>query len=239
VEADETAGAGSGSGPEDRSAPAVPAAQTGTRHPSGHLAEHPLPTGIVGALGLGGYQLLADVGGVGAGRLGPHAFLLLAPDPDPRLPDLGTQISLHHAHMREESEAAAFRQLAAHLGYLRLSGYRLVPERAGLRSKVAVVDPGTGAILVTIPERHPGRLFGGGASAQRLLATLRGLPPPGLPPDPGDPELVRDVLVALALADQELTGAQAAETADRALELMREGRAQDPVSALAAAKSGV
>ena len=38
----------------------------------GHLAEHPLPPGIVGALGLGGYQLLVDVGGVGAGRLGSH-----------------------------------------------------------------------------------------------------------------------------------------------------------------------
>jgi len=29
--------------------------------PPGYLAEHPLPTGIVGALGLGGYQLLADL----------------------------------------------------------------------------------------------------------------------------------------------------------------------------------
>ena len=35
-----------------------------------HLAAHPLPAGIVGALGLGGYQLLVDVAGVGAGRLG-------------------------------------------------------------------------------------------------------------------------------------------------------------------------
>ena len=49
----------------------------------GHLSAHPLPSGIVGALGLGGYQLLAEVAGVGAGRLGPQAFLLVAPDPDP------------------------------------------------------------------------------------------------------------------------------------------------------------
>ena len=49
---------------------------------TGYLAEHPLPSGITGALGLGGYQLLADIGGVGAGRLGPQAFLLIAPDPE-------------------------------------------------------------------------------------------------------------------------------------------------------------
>ena len=35
----------------------------------GHLAKHPLPSGIVGALSLGGYQLLADVAGVGASRM--------------------------------------------------------------------------------------------------------------------------------------------------------------------------
>ena len=29
----------------------------------GHLAENPLPPGITGALGLGGYQLLTDVAG--------------------------------------------------------------------------------------------------------------------------------------------------------------------------------
>ena len=58
----------------------------------GYLASHPLPTGIVGALGIGGYQLLADVAGVGAGRLGSHIFLLVAADPDPNIPDPGTQI---------------------------------------------------------------------------------------------------------------------------------------------------
>ena len=34
---------------------------------SGYLAEHPLPPGILGSLGLAGYQLLVDVAGVGAG----------------------------------------------------------------------------------------------------------------------------------------------------------------------------
>src|SRR5665213_1482099 len=133
-------------------------------HPTGYLASHPLPPGIVGALGLGGYQLLADVGGVGAGRLGPQAFLLIAPDPDPNLPDAGTQIALHHTKLKDEAEAAAFVQLAAQLGYLRLSGYRLAMERHGLRSKVNLVNPATGAIAATIPDKHPGGLmsFGGG-----------------------------------------------------------------------------
>src|SRR5205085_2250553 len=72
-----------------------PARELNVAQPSGHLATHPLPPGIVGALGLGGYQLLADVAGVGVGRLGRQGFLLVAPDPDPALPDAGTQISLH------------------------------------------------------------------------------------------------------------------------------------------------
>ena len=123
---------------------------------SGHLAEHPLPPGIVGSLGLGGYQLLVDVAGVGAGRLGPQAFLLVAPDPDPNLPDAGTQISLHQPRLRDEAEVAGFTQLAAQLGYMRLSGYRLALERSGLRSRINVVNPATGAVVVTIPEKQPG-----------------------------------------------------------------------------------
>src|SRR5436305_638574 len=105
-----------------------------------------------------GYQLLVDVAGVGAGRLGSQMFLLVAPDPDPAVPDAGTQVSLHQPRLREETEAAAFTQLAAQLGYLRLSGYRLAMERAGLRSKISVVNPATGAVVATIPEKHPGRL---------------------------------------------------------------------------------
>jgi hypothetical protein len=207
-------------------------------HPPGYLAANPLPPGIVGALGLGGYQLLADLAGVGAGRLGPQAFLLIAPDPDPTLPDAGTQISLHHRRLKDEAELASFTQLAAQLGYLRLSGYRLALERHGLRSKVNIVNPATGAIAATIPDKHPGGLmsFGGGPGASRLLAAVRALPPAGPAPDLQDPELMRQVLLALALRDDSVGGAQAAELADRALALARSDPGLDPPAALEAAK---
>ena len=204
--------------------------------PPAHLASNPLPPGIVGALGLTGYQLLVDVGGVGAGRIGSHAFLLVAAEPDPSLPDAGTQISLHQPKLKDEIEASAFVQLAAQLGYLRLSGYRLALERVGLRSKISLVNPATGAIVAQIPDKAPGRLFGGGASAPRLLSAVRGLPPAGPPPDLQSPELLRQVLLALALRDESLGGAEAAELADRALELVRAGGVQDPPAALEAAK---
>ena len=149
----------------------------------GYLASNPLPPGILGALGLGGYQLLLDVAGVGAGRLGSHAFLVVAAEPDPQLPQAGTQISLHQPRLKDETEASAFVQLAAQLGYLRLSGYRLALERAGLRSKINLVNPATGGIVAVIPDKAPGRLFGGGASAPKLLASVRALPPAGPPPE--------------------------------------------------------
>ena len=201
----------------------------------GHLATHPLPSGILGALGLGGYQLLVDVAGVGAGRLGPQAFLLVAPDPDPSLPDAGTQISLHQGRLRDEMEVQAFAQLAAQLGLLRLSGYRLALERHGLRSKVSVVNPATGAIVATIPDKAGGRLFGGGVNAASLLASARALPPAGPPPDTQSPELLRQVLLALALQDENVSGAEAPELAERALSLARE-RSLDPPAAIEAAK---
>jgi hypothetical protein len=202
----------------------------------GHLAEHPLPTGIVGALGLSGYQLLVDVAGVGAGRLGGQAFLLVAAEPDPGLPDPGTQIALHQSRLKDETEMSAFTQLAAQLGYLRLSGYRLGLERSGLRSRVSVVNPATGAIVATIPDKHPGRLLRAGASAPRLLAGVRGLPPAGAPPDLQSPDLLRQLLLALALRDESLGGAEAADLADRALTLIQEDRSLDPPAALEAAR---
>jgi hypothetical protein len=205
-------------------------------HPTGHLAAHPLPPGIVGALGLGGYQLLADVGGVGAGRLGPQAFLLVAPDPDPNLPDAGTQIALHHTKLRDEADLPAFVGLAAQLGYLRLSGYRLALERHGLRSRVSVVNPASGAIVATIPDKHPGGLLGRGTNAARMLAGVRALPPAGPAPDTASPELLRQVLLALALGDEQVGGAEAAELADRALDLTRADATLDPPAALEAAK---
>jgi hypothetical protein len=206
----------------------------------GHLQAHPLPPGIVGALGIGGYQLLVDVAGVGAGRIGAQVFLLVAPDPDPALPDAGTQIALHHTKLKDEAEVSAFTQLAAQLGYLRLSGYRLTLDRHGLRSRVGVLNPATGAIVATIPDKHPGGLLGfggGGNSAARLLAGVRSLPPAGAPPDLQDPELLRQVLLALALRDENVSGAEAAELADRALELTRGNAALDPPAALEAAKT--
>jgi hypothetical protein len=205
-------------------------------HPPGYLAEHPLPPGIVGALGVGGYQLLAEVAGVGAGRLGQHAFLLIAPDVNPSLPDAGTQIALHDHKVRDEREVSAFTQLAAQLGYLRLSGYKLALERHGLRSKVNLVNPATGAILATIPDKHGGGLFGGGGTVSKLLSQARGLPPAGPPPDPNNPELMRQVLLALALGDENLTGVQAAELAERALPMTTGDGALDPPAALEAAK---
>jgi hypothetical protein len=204
----------------------------------GHLAANPLPTGILGALGIGGYQLLADVAGVGAGRIGSHAFILVAPDPDPKLPHAGTQISLHQPRLRDEGEVSAFTQLAAHLGYLRLSGYRLILERSGMRSRVSVLNPATGAIALLIPDKHPGRLLGGANNVSRLLALARSLPPAGPPPDLQNPELLRQVLLALALREETVTGEQAVELADRALELVRADSTLDPAAALEAAKRG-
>ena len=208
-------------------------------HPPGYLAEHPLPPGITGALGLHGYQLLADVGGVGAGRLGPQAFLLVAPDPDPSLPDAGTQLALHHTRAGD-AEAAAYVSLAAQLGYLRLSGYRLALERHGLRSKLRLVNPADGGIAAVVEDRHPRGLLrrGGDGTAGALTARLRALPPAGPPPDTADPELLRGVLLALALGDDSLGGVEAAELADRALGLMSAGdsRALDPPAALRAAR---
>jgi hypothetical protein len=201
-----------------------------------HLASHPLPPGIVGALGLTGYQLLVDVAGVGAGRLGPQAFLLVAPDPDPAMPDAGTQIALHQSKLRDEREMAAFTQLAAQLGYMRLSGYRLALERHGLRSKINVVNPATGAIVATVPDRHGGRLFGGGANVGALLSSVRALPPAGPAPDLAAPEALHQALLALALRDESVSGAEAAELADRALELVRADRTLDPPAAIEAAK---
>lgn len=204
---------------------------------AGYLNDHPLPSGIVGALGLGGYQLLADVAGVGAGRLGPQAFLLVAADTDPGQADPGTQISLHHKRLKDEAEAAAFTQLAAQLGYMRLSGYRLALERHGLRTKISVVNPATGGIAIVIPDKHPGALsFGGGTNAAKLLASVRSLPPAGEPPDLQNPELMRELLLALALRDESVSGAEAAELADRALGLAQSDRALDPPAALEAAK---
>ncbi len=202
---------------------------------SGHLAANPLPSGILGALGISGYQLLADVAGVGAGRLGSHVFLLVAPDPDANLPQAGPQVALHQPRLKDEADASAFTQLAAHLGYLRLSGYRLVLEREGVRSKINLLNPATGAVALVIPDKHPGRLLGG-TNVQRLLAQAKSLPQAGPPPDTGNPELLQQVLLALALRDDTVSGEQAVTLADRALQLVQADSSLDPAAALAKAK---
>ncbi|HET9718789.1 MAG TPA: hypothetical protein VFP55_01800 [Solirubrobacteraceae bacterium] len=203
--------------------------------PGGFLAEHPLPPGIVGALSLSGYQLLVDIAGVGAGRLGPQAFLLVADEAAEPM----THVSLHQSRLRGEAEAAAFVQLAAQLGFLRLSGYRVGLERAGLRSKLNLVNPATGAIALSVPEKHPGRVFGAGRpGVDGLLIVARALPTAGPPPDLQSPELLRQMLLSLALQDETVGGAQAAELADRALDLVRGDRKLDPARALEAAKQG-
>ena len=73
-------------------------------------------------------------------------------------------------------------------------------------------------------------------NAASLLASVRALPPAGAPPDTQDPELMRQVLLALALRDETLDGVQAAEMADRALELVSGNPQLDPPAALEAAK---
>jgi hypothetical protein len=202
---------------------------------TGHLEDHPLPPGILGALTLSGYQLLVEVAGVGAGRLGSQAFLLVAPDEGSG--DPMTHISLHQGRLSDEGDALAYQQLAAQLGYLRLSGYRFALERAGLRSKIGLLNPATGGIALTIPDKHPGRLFGGGASVRTLLVSARALPAAGPPPDLHSPELLRQTFLALALGDESTTGAQAAELADRAVTLAQADPALDPAAALAAARN--
>jgi hypothetical protein len=62
------------------------------------------------------------------------------------------------------------------------------------------------------------------------------LPPAGPPPDLAKLELLRQTLLALALRDESVGGAEAAELADRALELTRGDAALDPPAALEAAK---
>jgi hypothetical protein len=205
---------------------------------SGHLASHPLPPGIVNALAIGGYQLLAEVAGIGAGRIGEDSFLLAVADPTPDTPEPGTQIVLHYERLRDEAELPAFTQLAAQLGYLRLAGYRIALEREGLRSKLSLVDPASGRIAAVLPARHPKRMSRkDSGAAPRLLAALRALPAAGPPADTRDPELLRQVILGLALQDEAVGGAEAVELTDRAIALALQTPALDPPAALAAARA--
>jgi hypothetical protein len=205
-------------------------------YPTGYLARHPLPDGIVGALSLGGYALVCDLAGVGVGRLGEQVFLLFVPDPDPALAEPLTQISLHASRLRAEQDVDAYVQVALRVAAHRLSGYRLTAERCGLRSKLRLIDPASGALACVIPERMPSRWFGGQALLPRLVAELAKLPVPGgRGSDAGSP--LRAVLLTLALADPDITGAEAPEVADRALALLESRPGLDPLHALKAARA--
>jgi hypothetical protein len=69
-----------------------------------------------------------------------------------------------------------------------------------------------------------------------VLPVVRSLPAAGSPPDTQSPEVLRQVLLALALRDDSLGGAEAAQVADRALELAQADRSLDPAAALSAAR---
>ena len=73
-------------------------------------------------------------------------------------------------------------------------------------------------------------------NAARLLATVRALPPAGPPPDLENPEMLRQMLLALALRDETIGAAEAVDLADRALDLARADNALDPPAALEAAR---
>ena len=204
-------------------------------YPSGYLAEHPLPSGIVGALGLGGYQLLADVAGVGR----RPARAPGVPVDRARSGSIGSRSRARRSRcttrrLKDDAEMFAFTQLAAQLAYLRLTGYRLTP----------------GAPRAAKPDqrRQPGHRRSRGGDPrearrdvrghERLAAAagVRALPPAGPPPDLQNSELLYQVLLSLALQDADVSGAEAADLADRALELTRQNKELAPPAALEAAK---
>ena len=133
---------------------------------------------------------------------------------------------------------AAFTQLAAQLGYLRLSGYRLALERHGLRSKINVVNPATGAIAATIPDKHPAAGCSAAAATARQAAGRASgrCRPPGRRPTRRTPSCCIRCCWRWPCATSRVGGAEAAELADRALELTRGDAALDPPAALEAAK---
>ena len=148
----------------------------------------PAPPGIVGALGIGGYQLLVDVAGVGAGRLGPQAFLLVAPDPDPALPHAGTQIALHQPAcvMRPRPRPSPSWPPSSATSGSRATARAGAP---GVRSKVSLVNPATGAVAPHDPRQPPGRapVRRRQRAAPGCSAPARAFPPPGRHPTPPIP----------------------------------------------------
>ena len=165
------------------------------------------------------------------------------PNPTRRCPTPAPRSRCTSTRLKNERRGVApFTQLAAQLGYLRLSGYRLALERRGLRSKINVVNPATGAIVGDDPRQAPGRaaVVGGGGGATQLLATVTRAAAgrPAARPRRTPSCCVR-CCSRSRCATRSLGGAEAAELADRALELTRGDAALDPPAALEAAKAGL
>ena len=189
-----------------------------------------------GALGLGGYQLLVDIAGVGAGRLGPQAFLLVAPDPDPALPDAGTQISLHQTKLRDEAEMAAFTPAR---GAARLPAPVGLPARArALRAaeQGQPRQPGERRDRREIPDKHPGRLFGGGTARRDCSRRSRALPPAGPAAGHAEPRAAAPGLAGAGAGGRHAGRRRGRGVADRALELAQGNPASIPPAAIEAAK---
>jgi hypothetical protein len=211
-----------------------------------YLAEHPPPTGMLQALGVAGFRLLFEVAGVGVGRQGSDVFLVVAADPAPGGGEPGptdTHVVGHQARFRDEAELNAWLELAAQLGLLRLGGWQLVLTRQGLRSSLEVLNPQTGAVTATIPDRLGGlggRLMGRRQDPRSLVAGLRGLQPPEALAGPErSREQLYGLYLSLAMQDPDVLGSdQAIAIADRAFELAEADPSLDPRQALAAARSG-
>ena len=69
-----------------------------------------------------------------------------------------------------------------------------------------------------------------------MLAIARALPAAGPAPDLDQPEVLQQAVLTLALSDDSLDAADAVDTADRALQLIKLNPELDPAAALAAAK---
>ena len=147
------------------------------------------------------------------------------------------QISLHQPKLRDESEAAAFTQLAATLSYLRLSGYRLILERSGI---LADEYKPPGPCHRRGHDGHPGQASRPAPRRHQRsapLAQAKSLPQAGLPPEH---RATRSSSARsswrLRSATETVSGEQAVTLADRALALSQADSSLDPAGALRAAK---
>ena len=90
-------------------------------------------------------------------------------------------------------------------------------------------------IALTIPDRHPGLCSAVGAPGRGYSTGYGRCRRPR--PDTQSPELVHQVLLALALRDESVSDAEAVELADRALESVKRDPLLAPAAALEAAKT--